>query len=112
MYSKEELEFINYWKANRLKRKRTFRQILIGLPVGLVIVVAIFLNFFSGWYKRANMVANADPGLFLILFISGLLIVAFIAIFSSYHKWDMGEMRYKELQARENSIEKNRNNHK
>lgn len=74
---------------------------LVGLPAGLILVVAILLNFMSGWYKRATMVANADPSLFIILIIAGIIIVAFAGIFSSYHKWDINENRYKELKRRE-----------
>lgn len=97
MYTKEEEAFIKYWEANRLKRKKVFKQILWGLPGGILLFIAILLNFFSGWYKRASMVANADPSLFIILLIAGIIIVAFASIFSSYHKWDINETRYKEL---------------
>lgn len=73
---------------------------LVGLPFGIVLMIAILLNFMSGWYKRATMVANADPSLFIILLIAGIIIVAFAGIFSSYHKWDINETRYKELISR------------
>ncbi len=101
MYSKEEEEFIKYWEANRKKKKRLFRQVLVGLPAGLILMIAILVNFMSGWYKRATMVANADPSFFIILLIAGIIIVAFAGIFSSYHKWDINENRYKELKSRE-----------
>ncbi len=102
-FTEEEKTFLKYWEANRSRKHKFFKQVLISLPLGIIIVVAIFLNFFSGWYKRASMVANADPSLFIILFFSGILIVAFLAVFSSYHRWDMNESRYKELRARENN---------
>jgi len=101
MLTKEEEEFIKYWEANRLKKKKIFRQVLIGLPAGLILMIAILANFLSGWYKRATMVANADPSFFLILIIAGIIIVAFAGVFSSYHKWDINENRYKELKHRE-----------
>jgi hypothetical protein len=97
MYSQEEEHFIKYWEANRKKKKRVFRQILLGLPAGLILMIAILANFMSGWYKRASMVANADPSLFIILLIAGIIIVAFAGVFTSYHKWDINETRYKEL---------------
>ena len=97
MYTKEEEAFIKYWAENRLKKKKFFKQELLGLPAGIVLVIAIFLNFFSGWYKRATMIANADPSLFIILLIAGIIIVAFAGIFTSYHKWDINETRYQEL---------------
>lgn len=100
MYTKEEEAFIKYWAEHRQKKKRIFRQMLVGLPFGIVLMIAILLNFMSGWYKRATMVANADPSLFIILLIAGIIIVAFAGIFSSYHKWDINETRYKELISR------------
>lgn len=102
MYSKEEQDFIQYWEQNRLRKKKSFSNILIGLPIGMIIVIAIFINFFSGWYRRANMEANADPSVFIILLIAGVMIVAFYTIFTSYHKWDMNEKKYKELLSRKN----------
>lgn len=98
--TQQEAQFVEYWKDARLQKRKLFRNILVGLPLGLIIVAAVFINFFSGWYKRASMVANADPSLFIILLVAGIFIVAFIAIFSSYHKWDINENRYQELISR------------
>ncbi len=100
MISKEEEDFLKFWETNRKQKRNRFKSILISLPLGMVVVVAIFVNLFSGWYQRANMVANSDPNIFLVLLIAGLCIVAFFAIFSSYHKWDVNETRYKELMSR------------
>lgn len=97
MYTQEEEAFMKFWAANRLKKKRVFRQILVGLPAGLILMIAILVNFMSGWYKRAAMIANADPSLFVVLIIAGIIIVAFAGVFTSYHKWDINETRYKEL---------------
>lgn len=102
MIKKEEEEFLRYWETNRKQKRNRFKGILISLPLGIVVVVAIFINLFSGWYQRANMVANSDPTIFLVLLIAGLCIVAFFAIFSSYHKWDVNETRYKELMSQKN----------
>lgn len=100
MYTEEEASFIKYWEVNRFKKKKFFRQVLLGLPAGLILFIAILLNFFSGWYKRATMDANADPSVFVVLIIAGIIIVAFAGIFTYYHKWDINETRYKELISR------------
>ncbi|ANH83633.1 hypothetical protein A8C56_01340 [Niabella ginsenosidivorans] len=100
MYTQKEEAFIKYWEAHRLKKKRSLKNILISTPLGIILVIGIFVNFFSGWYKRAAMEANADPSLFLVLLVAGIIIVAFVGIFSSYHKWDINENYYKELLAR------------
>jgi membrane protein YdbS with pleckstrin-like domain len=100
MLTEEEQAFINYWKLNREKQKRTFRQFLVGIPVALLFVIPIAINFFSGWYKRASMISRTsdfNPG---VLILALILIVVFIAIFSRKFKWDQYEQRYVELLAR------------
>jgi H+/gluconate symporter-like permease len=100
MLTEEENAFINYWKLNREKQKRTFRQFLVGIPVALLFVIPIAINFFSGWYKRASMISRTsdfNPG---VLMLALILIVVFIAIFSRKFKWDQYEQRYIELLAR------------
>ena len=100
MLSKEENDFIRYWEGNRLRRKKTLRQFLLGIPAGLLIVIPIVLSLVSGWYKRANMEANSqdfNPG---VLLVALLFIVGFTAIFWQRHQWDQCEQRYQELVAR------------
>ena len=104
--SDQEEAFIAYWAANRKKQKRTFRQFLLGIPLALLFVIPITLNFFSGWYKRATMIRDTqdfNPGVLLLALI---LIVVFIAIFSRKFKWEQNERRYIELLARKERLEK------
>src|SRR5687767_16371 len=54
MLTEDEKKFIAYWEVNRLRRRKSFKQLTVGLPLAAVIVIAIFINFFSGWYKRAD----------------------------------------------------------
>ena len=100
MLTENEKKFIDYWEHNRIKKKKVLKQLSVGLPLGVLIVAAIFINLFSGWDKRAQMVVNTDPSLILIIIIASLLIVIFIAIYSVHHKWDLNEQHYKELLAR------------
>jgi hypothetical protein len=105
MLSEEEEAFIKYWKSNRDKQKRLFKQFLMGIPLALLFVVPIALNFFSGWYKRAVMVTNTqdfNPGVLLLALIG---IVVFIAVFSRKFKWEQYEQRYLELLARKKKQE-------
>jgi hypothetical protein len=99
MLTEREKEFIEYWEQNREKEKKTFRQLLIGLPLGLVFAIPILLNFSSNWYKRANMWArgHSDDNTVTVLVIAVILIAVFVAIFSKKHKWDMYEQQYQEL---------------
>ena len=105
MLTDDEKNFVVYWKENRDIEKKTFKQWLVGLPLGLLFGIPIILNLFSGWYKRATMDLNSrlsnhefNP---MVLIIAFLLIVSFVAIFSKRHKWEMHEQKYRELLAKQ-----------
>ena len=109
MFSKEEADFIKYWEENRLKQKRFFKQIAMGLPIGVLFAVAMFLNFTSGWDKRVATVIKTYPGfksLILVLLVAILAIVVFISVFSVKVKWEKPEQRYRELLGRSKSESK------
>jgi hypothetical protein len=97
MLSEEEKRFVDYWEQNRKNRRQYLRKLSIGLPLGVVLVIAIFVNFFSGWDKRADMIMYAQPSLIYVLLGAALLIIAFVVIFSARYKWDSNEQRYREL---------------
>jgi hypothetical protein len=107
MLTEEETKFIEYWEANRLKRKRFFKQLAIGLPLGVLLVISIFVSFLSGWHKQAEIElrsrSRSEPGagaIILVLVIAAVLIVVFTAVFSARHKWDRHEQYYRELLAK------------
>ncbi len=105
----DEEKFIKYWEENRYKKKRFFKQLLLSLPLGMIIVIGIFINYFSGWYKRAEMLKNADPSIFITIFIAGIIIIVGIALLTSYFKWDEYEKKYLELIAKKNKNVSNEN---
>ena len=96
MLTHKEEAFLVWWEANRGRQKKFIYQLLVGLPVGLILGVLIIANFVSGWYKRAEMIANAsfNP---MVLYLAALLIAVFFAVFSKKFQWDQQEQRYKEL---------------
>jgi hypothetical protein len=104
MLNEQEKMFVKYWEANRLKEKRIIKQLLIGLPVGVLFGLPVILILFSGkfWYKRADMVATThlNP---LVLIIAVVMIIVFVAIFYKRHQWDMKEQQYLEFKAREDN---------
>jgi hypothetical protein len=100
MLTQREKDFVHYWETNRLRRKKVVRQFLIGIPVGLLFVIPIVINFSSGWYRRADMEAHSPDFNPMVLFVALLLIVAFTAIFYQRHQWDQYEQHYQELRAR------------
>jgi hypothetical protein len=101
MLTQQEKDFLRYWENNRLRRKKTMRQFLVGIPIGLLFVIPIVINFTSGWYKRAQMEANNQDFNPVVLLVALLVIVVFTAIFYQRHQWDQYEQRYRELLARE-----------
>lgn len=105
MLSEKEKAFIQYWEENRLKEKSIFRQFFPGLPIGLCLGAAILLVLESGWYERANMVAQAQSSP-VILFIAIAGIVAFTGFFYKKFKWEMNEQAYKELKIKSELQEK------
>jgi membrane protein YdbS with pleckstrin-like domain len=99
MLSTEEEKFLRYWKDNRGREKSPLRQLSMGLPIGLLIGAGIILNFATGWYTRANMVANSQSTP-IVLVIAIIMIALFCSVFYKRHRWEMNEQRYKELNAR------------
>ena len=102
----EEEKFIEYWEHNRVKKRKITKQLSIGLPIGVLLVIGIFASVFARWDKHADvqmreeMQYTAGPTLILVLIVAALLIVGFIVIFSARHSWDLNEQRYKGLNAR------------
>lgn len=100
MLTNEEMGFMAHWEANRGRKKQVIRQLSVGLPLSVLLVAAIFVNFLSGWYKRADMEIRSSSSLVLVVLIAALLIVIFTTVFSVKHKWDINEQRYLELKAK------------
>jgi membrane protein YdbS with pleckstrin-like domain len=101
MLTEDEKKFIVYWEINRFRKKKVLRQLAVGLPLSVFLVIAIFVNFFSGWYKRADMEIRSSTSLVLVLMVAAVLIVVFTTVFSVRHKWDINEQRYRELIAKD-----------
>ena len=102
MLTNTERQFLRYWEANRLQEKKLNKQLLLGLPIGLLFGIPILVILFTGkfWYKRANMVANSQSSP-VVLIIAIMAIAVFVAIFYKRHQWDMREQQYLELKAKE-----------
>ena len=103
MLTEEEKRFIKYWEENRLRKKRLIWQLATGLPLAVFLTGAIYINYFSGWYQRADMEMRVDSSGVLVVLIGLLLTVVFIVIFSGRHRWEMNEQRYKELMAKKDN---------
>ena len=100
MLSEKEKAFIKYWEENRINEKSILKQLFPGLPIGLSLGAAILLTLDSGWYERANMVAQAQSSPF-VLFIAIAGIVAFTGFFYKKFRWEMNEQAYRELKLKD-----------
>lgn len=105
MLTKNEERFVEYWKSNRDREKKLFRQLVFGLPLGLLIGGGIIISVVTDkWYERADMVANTkmNPN---VLIIAVLAIAVFTGLFYKKFKWDQNEQLYKELLVKKNKKE-------
>ncbi len=102
MISEEEKKYLAYWEANRDKERKLQKQLIIGIPVGLIFAIPILVSVFSSkfWYKRADAVANSQTSP-AVLIIAIAVIAAFVAIFYKRHQWEMKEQQYQEIKSRE-----------
>ena len=107
MLTGEEKKFIQYWAANRLKKKRSIWQFSFGLPLGVLIVLGIFINLVSGWYKQADMLIRSNSSVIIVILIAAIAIVVFMSIFSARHQWEQNEQHYQELLAKEEKLANN-----
>ena len=102
----EEEKFIQYWSASSEKERSSSKPLLIGFSFGLLFGVATLVSLFSGWDKRASMVANSrlSMGLLLIIIVA---VAVFVAYFYRSYRWERNEEYYQSLLAkkkRENKI--------
>lgn len=105
MLTDEEEKFLNWWLQNKEKEKSLMKQFALGLPLGALIGVGILLNFVSGWYTRATMVANSQSTP-IVLILAIILIVLFCSKFYKQHQWEMNDQRFQELMNKKNNSEK------
>ncbi|MDB5197280.1 MAG: hypothetical protein JWP88_1651 [Flaviaesturariibacter sp.] len=97
MLTAEEKAFVDYWAVQRLKKKSIASRLSSGLPMGVLIVVALFASILTGWYKRATMIIQTHGSVILLVVIAAIAIVWFMSYFSAQHEWDQSEERYQFL---------------
>jgi uncharacterized BrkB/YihY/UPF0761 family membrane protein len=101
MLTAEEKAFVEAWRVQRAKRKSASARLSSGLPLGVMIVVALFASILSGWYHRATMIIRTHGSVILVVVIAAVGIVGFMTYFSAQHEWDQNEERYQYLLQRE-----------
>jgi di/tricarboxylate transporter len=96
----DENKFIAFWENNRLQQKKSFLQFIKGLSIGLLVGFAIIIAIISGWYTRANMLANSKMSTY-ILVIALFFIAVFMAWLYQNYQWEANEQKYLELLAKQ-----------
>lgn len=104
MLTEKEKDFLKYWETARQRQKKLVYQLAVGLPIGLLFGFLIIMNFYAGWYKRADMIANSrfNP---VVLYVAVVIIAVFFAIFSKKFQYDQLEQKYRELLAKKQKHE-------
>ena len=100
MLTKHDEDFLRYWSVQRQRKKQFLRKLSIGLPLAVLIVTAVVINFLSGWYAEADRIIRSNSSVIIVVLIAVVAIVVFITMFSARHKWDQNEQHYQELMQR------------
>ena len=99
MITDQEKLFLEYWEKNRLKEKRTWFQLALGLPLGLVFALPVLLSvIFHEWYKNMVFISGSEV---TVVMIAVLGIAVFYALFRMRFRWEMNEQHYEELKFKE-----------
>ena len=99
MITHQEQLFLDYWSRNRDKQKRSFYQLLIGLPVGLIFALPILVSvIFHDWYKQMIFISGSQ---ITVIMMGVIGIAVFFALFRMKFKWEQNEQLYKELKCKQ-----------
>ncbi len=82
------------------------RPFFIGLSAGMALGVSILACLTSGWFERADMVANSQMSS-VVFMLAIVLMSLFMAFMYRKFSWEMKEQRYLELQAAKKKAENN-----
>ncbi|MDI9364677.1 MAG: hypothetical protein QM541_06980 [Flavobacterium sp.] len=108
MLTKQEEAYIAYWAKQRGTYKQSFVQFVKGMLVGLGISAAIIVVVITGWFQRANMVANSKMSA-IVFALALLIITVFMAWLYRNFQWENKEQQYLELLAKRDRNVENRN---
>lgn len=103
MLTLKEEEYLVYWQKNRDTHKQSFVQFVKGMSIGLGISAAIIIVLITGWFQRANMVANSKMST-VVFVIALLLITFFMAWLYRNFQWENKEQQYLELLAKKKRL--------
>jgi hypothetical protein len=110
MLSEKEKAFMEYWKANREKKRETairMREglqpaLLFALPV-IVLLIAVWV-LFPDWYMK---ISKTSSSALVAVVVALVLVIVFYAFFKTQHDWERQEQQYRELLEKNNGHEQN-----
>jgi predicted PurR-regulated permease PerM len=105
MLTPEEENFVQYWEVQRLHKKSFLRKFSISLPLVSLAAVFFFINFLSGWFRKADKELRRHSSLVIVILVAVIAIVVFVVIFSARHRWDQNESDYQSLLQKRNRTE-------
>jgi hypothetical protein len=109
MLPEQETKFLQYWEQNRERENTFLRKLTGGMPMALIFSMPIVLSvvvvrlFLPEWYTK---ISKTSPGTFITIIFAMIIVALFYSFFRMQYKWEMNEQLYKELKAKENSINK------
>lgn len=107
MLTKEEEQFLAYWSVQRTKKRKSGFN--VGFPLGVLMVLGIFISIVTGWHKQAAAALRSDSSSILVIVLAGVAIVVFISVFAARYQQEQQEQRYKELLMKKNAAGKPEN---
>ncbi len=105
MLSEKEKAFLDYWRANREKKRKTTTRLREGLQPGvlfalpvIVLLIAVWV-LFPDWYMK---ISKTTSSALVAVVVALVLVVAFYAFFKTQHDWEKQEQQYRELLGKNN----------
>ena len=108
MLSEQEIKFLQYWEQHRETENTFVRKLTGGLPMALIFSMPIVLSivvvrlFLPEWYTK---ISKTTPGTFITIIFAMIIVALFYSFFRMQYKWEMNEQLYKELKAKEKTIQ-------
>jgi predicted anti-sigma-YlaC factor YlaD len=99
MLTNDENKFLAHWAVQRTKKRRAGFN--VGFPLGVLMVLGIFINIVTGWHKQAAAALRSDSSTILVIVLAAVAIVVFMSVFASRYQWEQKEQRYQELLAKQ-----------
>lgn len=97
MLMPDEERFVQYWQEQRQHKKAFLRKFSIALPVISLVAIVFFVNFLSGWYRKADKELHRHSSLVIVILVAVIATIVFVVIFTARHKWEQNEAEYENL---------------